>query len=254
MHALSQAPPERLFRWLHQKSVLIIGRPFPSWLMRSFIRLLRGDRLVQSRGPIVFIVGEREDLALSTFLRTFKTRAEVFSDNSAIGFVDELHARWRQRVPTRAIATAQSLPSPGSIFISYAAEDRAAAEAVARSLAAANLDVWYDPSQSMAGDDLRDRIQAGIRRSDLFIPLLSRHCLALGERYYRREWTCAFEKMAGLPPSVQFIFPVVIDDLPYEHSALPSELTKLSWYSIADGVTPDFVARVKERYRLNQVD
>jgi hypothetical protein len=138
--------------------------------------------------------------------------------------------------------------------VSYAAEDRAVAEAVVRILAAAKLDVWYDQTQLMAGDDFMDRIQAGIRRSDLFIPLLSRHCLAPGDRYFRREWTCAFQKATGLLENVKFIFPAVIDDLPYGHEALPGQLNTLTWYSVAGGVTPEFVATVKERYRKNQGD
>jgi hypothetical protein len=254
VHALQQAPPANLFKELHQKDLLVIGCRFPSWLVRSFIRLARKDRLRQSTGKTVFIVdsGAREDQTLIDFLRTFKTHTEVFAGDGPIEFVDKLHARWRQRPVDATGPVAQNLPAPGSIFLSYAAEDRAVAAAVARSLEAEKLDVWYDRDQLMAGDNFMEVIQAGIRRSDLFVPLLSRHSLAPGDRYFRREWACAFQKVAGLLETVKFILPAVLDDLPYNHEALPQQLKTLTWYPIANGVTPEFVATVKERYRKNQ--
>jgi hypothetical protein len=84
--------------------------------------------------------------------------------------------------------------------------------------------------------------------------VLSRHCLVPEERYFRKEWAAAFDKTTGLPSSIQFIFPVVIDDLPYQQEELPLTLRNLSWYSLAAGLTPDFVTAVKERYRKNQRD
>jgi hypothetical protein len=106
----------------------------------------------------------------------------------------------------------------------------------------------------MAGDRFKDRIQQAIRRSDLFVPILSRHCLSRRERYFRWEWEYAFEKAKGLPASVQFVFPVVIDDVPPSHEDIPQELAELSWESVVAGLTDDLVAKVKERYRKNQGD
>src|SRR5262249_30509883 len=85
-------------------------------------------------------------------------------------------------------------------------------------------------------------------------PLLSRHSLIRAERYFRREWEAAFDKASGLPASVQFIFPVAIEDVPYQHQELPSRLSDLSWFSIAKGLNDDFVNAVKARYKKNQGD
>jgi len=84
--------------------------------------------------------------------------------------------------------------------------------------------------------------------------VLSRHCLVPEERYFRKEWAAAFEKATGLPSTIEFIFPVVIDDLPYQQEELPLTLRQLSWYSAVGGLTPAFVTAVKERYRKNQRD
>ena len=257
VHWLQKSPPVTLFSELYEKDLLVLGCRFPSWLVRSFIRLSRPDRLRQARGRTVFVVdtGAREDQKLIEFLRTFKTRTEVFERAAPIDFVTDLHARWRARRQAPAAApAAESLPSSGAIFISYASEDRQVAEAVATLLKNAKLDAWFDRDQLMAGDQFKERIQKGIRRSDLFLPILSRNCLSRRERYFRWEWDYAMEKARGLPASVKFIFPVVIDDVPPGHEDIPAALSDLSWMSIAGGLTTELVSAVKERYRRNQGD
>jgi hypothetical protein len=96
VHSLQRALPATLFGELHQKDLLVIGCRFPAWLVRSILRLARPSRLRQSSGRTVFVVdtGAREDQTLIEFLRTFKTRTEVFARESPVEFVDELHARW----------------------------------------------------------------------------------------------------------------------------------------------------------------
>lgn len=259
VHSLQQALPTALFSELYQKDLLVIGCRFPAWLVRSFIRLARPARLRQSSGRTVFVVdtGAREDRTLIEFLRTFKTRTEVFEREGPIEFVDELHERWQERTRTMAPAEApaSALPPAGAVFISYASEDRAVAEKIVEMLTEAKLEAWLDRDQIMGGDRFLERIEAGIRRSELFIPILSRHWLARGERFFRTEWEYAWEKAARLPSSVAFIFPVVIDDLPYSQEDLPLKLRELSWYSLAStGLTPEFVNAVKARYKKNQAD
>ncbi len=75
-----------------------------------------------------------------------------------------------QRAAARAGAPAAPLPPKGAIFISYAGEDRAVAEVLAQTLKEAKLDAWLDREQIMGGDHFAERIVAGIRRSELFIP------------------------------------------------------------------------------------
>jgi hypothetical protein len=255
LHSLQQALPANLFGDLHQKDLLVIGCRFPAWLVRSFLRLARPARLRQSSGRAVFVVdsGAREDRALIDFLRTFKTRTEVFEQASPVQFVNELHARWTARRPPAAAAAQPDLPPKGAIFVSYASEDRAVAEQIVQALADAKLDAWLDRDQIMAGDRFMKRIEDGIRRSQLFIPVLSRHCLVREERFFRKEWRAALDKSDGLPGGVEFILPVAIDDVPYSAQEM-GPLRDLSWYSLRDGRLPEFVAVVKERYRKNQGD
>jgi hypothetical protein len=257
VHSLQSARPTMLFSELHRKDLLVIGCRFPAWLIRSFLRLSRPDRLLMGRGSTVFVVdtGAREDRALIDFLRTFRTRTEVFELDGPFEFVDQLYARWQERAARQTPAPdpgAQSRPREGSIFLSYASEDRAVVELIAKALAEAKLDVWFDREQLTGGDAFEDEIRTNVRRSSLFVPVLSRRCLDAGERYFRMEWKAAFRKAEMLPSSYKFVYPVVIDDVPYQSEALPSELTTLSWVSFAQDSIPAFVEGIKTRYRANQ--
>jgi TIR domain/SIR2-like domain len=256
VHSLQKCLPENLFSELHNKNLLVIGCRFPAWLVRSFIRLSRPGRLLGASRGTVFVVdgGAREDRTLIEFLRTFRTRTEVFEREEPLEFVDELYARWQRVAPKQETAVLQALPSPGAIFISYASEDGKVAEQVARMLAAAQLDPWLDRDQVKAGNRFMDRIRTGIRRSDLFIALLSTHCLKKGERYFREEWECARQKADRRESTFQFVFPIVVDTLSPDLEGIPEWLRALSWFSIKEGLTQRFVDAVKEQYKKNQGD
>jgi hypothetical protein len=147
---------------------------------------------------------------------------------------------------------AEQLPRRGGVFISYAPEDRSIAETIAHALEAAGLDVFLDRQQPQAGDDFAKRMEESIHRSDLFIPVLSRHSLTHDERYFRKEWNAAFDKASRLAESAHYIFPVAIDDLSFEHENLPTKLRELNWYRLADGRMDEFVRAVTDRYRSNR--
>jgi len=259
VHSLHTKRPTMLFDEIYKKDLLVIGCRFPGWLIRSFIRLARTERLLEARGRTVFVVdtGAREDRALIDFLKAFRTRTEVFEHTGPIEFVDELYARWHR--PGRIVAQpADAAPvsrlAPGSIFISYASEDREVARAVARALTEAQLDVWFDRDQLMVGDAFEDQIQDNIQRSGLFLPILSRRSAVRDERFFRLEWHYAFRRAAMLPPSVNFMFPVVIDDLPYGDAAIDLRMRNLDWFSLRDGLSPVFVEAVKKHFREHQVE
>ena len=119
--------------------------------------------------------------ALLAFLRNFKTRTEFFHHADAVAFVDELHRALactpRRRARRRADVTAAvDMPAmhPGAVFLSYASDDRPAAQAIRDALDAAGIDVWFDRDRLMAGDAFEAKIRRNIERCSLFIPVLSR--------------------------------------------------------------------------------
>ena len=245
-----------LFSALDEKPLLIIGCSFPNWLVRFFIRAARRNRLLLARGKTDFVVDSsgRDEPALLAFMRNFKTRTEFFHQGDAVAFVDELDRRWRQRIGDRppvppATAEVPAL-TPGSVFLSYASDDRVAAQAIRDALDAAGIDVWFDRDRLMAGDAFETKIRRYIERASVFIPVLSRSCLTPERRFFRLEWEHAQRVAIMAPESSRFILPIVIDDLPPDHEDIPEKFRTLHWQRFADGRTPpEFIDQVKQIYR-----
>lgn len=83
-----------------------------------------------------------------------------------------------------------------NIFLSYASEDRAVAEAINLALRAEGHDVFFDREDLPAGDEFNIRIRRAIERADLFVFLASARAfdahsytineLAIAERTFKR--------------------------------------------------------------------
>jgi hypothetical protein len=103
----------------------------------------------------------------------------------------------------------------GSVFISYANEDRAAAFCLADKLTLSGLEVWIDRRLN-PGDDFRNIIERYIRECCAFVAIISLHTQTDDERWFRREWAQACDRARSrFGTERPFLFPVVIDDTPY---------------------------------------
>ncbi len=131
----------------------------------------------------------------------------------------ELHRRWFEKHPKGKPAQAPDAPSdwiPGSVFISYANEDRASAFCLADELTKAGLEVWVD-RRLTAGDDFNARIRYHIRECSAFVAVLSRTTDEESGpgRYFRSEWDEACELSKRFTGTDRrFLFPVVVDGSP----------------------------------------
>lgn len=253
LHSLQSGgrSPKNLFDELSRNHVLIIGSGFSDWLARFFIRLAQNDRLWMARGHTT-IADEKTlgDDALLDFLRHFSSRTRVFQA-SAADFVEELYTRW--------ISRPDSPPPPSpvksdAVFISYASEDRPVAEAISEALERAEIPVWFDRTQLMAGDNWEEKIKQAMIRCSLFAPIISKHTLTPEPRFFREEWVAAEKVVKQLPRSRHFVVPVAVDDTSLEAKQVKEDLPEVfqthQWERLPDGhVTPEFVARVKELFR-----
>jgi hypothetical protein len=252
--------PVNLLSALDEKPLLIVGCSFPGWLVRFFIRAARRNRLLLARGKTDFVVDAsgREEPALLAFLRNFKTRTEFFHHGDPVAFVAELHERWHRRAaetPSPALSARVELPvmKPGGVFLSYASDDRPAAQAIRDALDAAGIDVWFDRDRLMAGDLFEGRIRRFIEQASLFVPVLSRACVTPERRFFRLEWEHAQRTALMAPESSRFILPVVIDDLPADHDDIPDRFRGTHWQRAPGGIVPpDFVDLVRRLYREYQ--
>src|SRR5580692_4896421 len=111
-----------------------------------------------------------------------------------------------------ATGPVDSSPPAPSVFLSYASEDRPAAQSVRDALAASGLEVWYDENELDGGDAWDQKIRRQIRGCDYFMPIISATTEARPEGYFRREWRLAVERTLDMADDHTFLLPVVIDD------------------------------------------
>ncbi len=213
--------PERLFDELGRNSLLFLGCRFPDWLARFIIRTARNSKLSAERGFSEYLVDAdvKSDSPLVAFLTSFSRETQVVAQDP-ISFVAELAQRWQQRqggdaadkAPEPA-AMPETMP-PGSLFISYASEDRPAALRLAAELQAAGLPVWLDRQQLDWGSDYTARIRLAIQQCALFLPVLSRTA-EHRTGFFRKEWSWATERNLDFTgSSLAFLCPLVVDDTP----------------------------------------
>jgi len=226
MHDFMAGPrrPEKLIARLRESHLLILGVSFPDWLARFLLRLARAKPLWDSR-PMMEVIadGATAQREFALFLHHFSPQqSRLFTAGSPVDFVQELHRRWFERHPAEqagsiAAPADEHKPeqmTPGSVFISYASEDRSAAFRLADVLSGAGLEVWVDRRLN-PGDDFRYIIERHVRECSAFIPVLSQHTQTDDARWFRKEWEQARE-IAGFYFGTDraFLFPVVVDDTP----------------------------------------
>ena len=214
--------PEQLFDELGKNHLLFLGCNFPDWLTRFILRTAKNSKLSSERGFSEYFVDETASASapLVTFLSSFSRETQVLAEDP-VAFVTEFARRWQERQTTSGSFAgsgtaepskmADTMP-PGSLFISYASEDRPAALRLAADLQAAGLPVWLDRQQLDWGTDYTARIRTAIDQCGLFLPVLSQTA-EQRTGFYRKEWAWAAERNLEFTGStVSFLFPLVIDD------------------------------------------
>lgn len=226
----ADAPHMHLFDELTSKHLLILGCSFPDWLARFFIRMAKRTQLSSRRAATELLADNRSpaDQNLALFLDNFSYSTRVFP-GTATDFVDLLAERWEAKygkvpVDTPPIspvdsAGAEEMPK-GAVLISYAREDRAAAERLRTGLEQVT-DVWMDTDDLVAGDDYDLKIRRSISRCSLFVPVLSRTAAGRMEGYFRYEWKQAVNRRNQIADDFPFIVPVIVDDLRMNSEGIP---------------------------------
>jgi TolB-like protein/Flp pilus assembly protein TadD len=139
-----------------------------------------------------------------------------------------------------------SIPA-GSVFLSYASEDAAAAERIAAALRAVGVEVWFDKSELRGGDAWDRSIREQINECALFIPIISTSTHARIEGYFRLEWKLAIDRSHRLAPDQAFLLPVVIDDTERADKRVPDRFREVQWTRLPGGETsPAFVERIRK--------
>jgi TolB-like protein len=125
-------------------------------------------------------------------------------------------------------------PKP-TVFLSYASEDRRAAQRLRDALPAFGLEVWYDESDLIGGDAWDQKIRRQIRECTYFMPVISAHTEARHEGYFRREWRLAVERTLDMADDHVFLLPVVIDATVEAGARVPDKFRAVQWLRLPDG-------------------
>ena len=137
---------------------------------------------------------------------------------------------------TTAAPDRETPPPPPSVFLSYASEDRKAAQALRDALESYGLEVWYDESGLDGGDAWDQKIRRQIRECDFFMPVISAQTDTRLEGYFRREWRLAVERTLDMADDHPFLLPVVIDDTPEGRARVPERFLSVQWTRVPGGL------------------
>jgi TIR domain-containing protein len=136
------------------------------------------------------MVGRDPNLVL--FLRHLQR--QVYLPGDPIAFVADLHHRWGERHPARpaAVVPAPSAPTPmavapGTVFLSYASQDRVAVLTLKAALEAAGIAVFFDQHSIPPGADWERQIRTVVRDCGLFLPFVSRHAAERDEGWFLKS-------------------------------------------------------------------
>jgi len=122
-----------------------------------------------------------------------------------------------------------------TVFLSYASEDRRAAQLLRDALPVYGLEVWYDESDLVGGDAWDQKIRRQIRECDYFMPVISVHTEARHEGYFRREWRLAVERTLDMADDHIFLLPVAIDATVEGGARVPEKFRAVQWLRLPGG-------------------
>jgi len=154
-----------------------------------------------------------------------------------------MSAEQDRELPSSAVSQT-SMPA-GAAFLSYASEDKEAAERIATALRSSGVQVWFDKSELRGGDAWDRQIRQQIHDCRLFIAVISAHTEARDEGYFRREWRLAVERAGDMAEGKAFLVPVVIDGTRERSAAVPDRFREVQWTRLPSGhATASFTDRI----------
>ena len=136
--------------------------------------------------------------------------------------------------------------SGNAVFFSYASQDAEAAKRICDALRQAGVEVWFDQSELVGGDQWDAKIRGKISSCALFVPVISANTQARREGYFRLEWKLAAQRTHMIADGTPFLLPVLIDDTRDAEALVPAEFKAVQWTKLLRGeAAGKFCARVQ---------
>jgi TolB-like protein/cytochrome c-type biogenesis protein CcmH/NrfG len=134
-----------------------------------------------------------------------------------------------------------------AVFLSYASQDAEAARRICDALRAAGVEVWFDQSELVGGDQWDQKIRKQIKDCALLIPVISAATQARLEGYFRLEWKLAAQRTHTMADAKPFLLPVVIDATRDAEAHVPEEFRAVQWTRLPGGeASENFCTRLKQ--------
>ena len=199
---------------LSRRHLLFLGCAMPDWLLRFFVRTVRGERFHAERPQSRARVADRRaarDAVLVTFLQQYGTRVYA---GDPVEFVAELSRRWNERHAAgqapRSAPRAAPKGAPAAILAALP-EDRATAQAVADRLAQWSIGSVIVPFRSASDTTLRERLDA----AGAYAAFLSDRALGAGPEPsdpLLAEWRAVDARSRAADRGALSTFVVTLDD------------------------------------------
>ncbi|MBP5506938.1 MAG: toll/interleukin-1 receptor domain-containing protein [Prevotella sp.] len=213
-------PPKTLAGVLGGKYLLMLGNNYSDWLCRFVWFSLKSELNKKPNGMLVDSNGDDS-------LMQFMHRIDAFTHQNPEIVVSELEKRVEKERKIREAKKFKATPTEEiDVFISYSRRDREVVEKLYDLLSKKKLRVWYDRECLGGGDDFMLTIYEAIKKSRLFVPLLTKNITkeADDQHVYRAEWNAGIEKRKGLARN--FIWPICEYDFDFYSSDIPEGLKR----------------------------
>jgi TolB-like protein len=133
-----------------------------------------------------------------------------------------------------------------AVFLSYASQDKEAAQRLCDALRAAGIEVWFDQSELRGGDAWDGSIRRQIKACALFVPIISHNTHDRVEGYFRLEWKLGIDRSHLISSDQAFLLPVVIDDTRDNDDRVPDRFREVQWTRLPGGLqSQGFIERVR---------
>jgi hypothetical protein len=243
---------------LEENHLLFLGGSLSDWLVRFLLRAANGDRRLSDRSQydVLATSDQTHESDLVKFLKFFSpgTKLAPFGPRE---FVAEMNRRWKEANPLPPGGDPDLPPPPkplpdtmpaGSVFISYASEDRELVYKIKAYLDEADINVWFDREQLMSGHNWDMEIEKNIKKCSFFIPIISQTTQKyLLDVYFRKEWYLADQMAISSYAGTEFILPMLLEKIPKEDLAVPQSFLRHQGEVAPAGVPPkEFVKRLKD--------
>lgn len=129
--------------------------------------------------------------------------------------------RRKKRGPSKAAAKAKTRQP--RVFVCYAKEDVDTVRVFRESLEAAGIDVWFDETHLLPGQDWQAEIKNAISGSDAVIVCLSKHSVSK-RGFVQTEIKTAIKEADRMPEGTIYLIPVLL-----EECEVPTRFASVQW-------------------------